>query len=1116
MRPVFFAENPLRWKRFVWVTRLAFVVMAVAAVVVTVAVVRPEQIGLPKLLGQNETFQRLLNPDHPAVARTNANTAFQQSRKRVPNAATFNYAGHSRTRPVPLAPRRSDIRAAFYVNWDPQSFYSLRDNLDRLTMVFPEWFFVADSTDTVATDVDDRALDLMRTRKVPIMPMVSNYFNDRWNGANVHRILHSPKRQRVFIQTLLGALRRYGFAGVNIDFEAMQEQGDEPLVAFFRQLSQALHPEGYLITVDVASENEDYNLGLLAQWCDYVVIMAYDQHYVESVPGPIADQRWLDGILDRTVQRVDPGKVIIALPTYGYDWPSGSKAFEVSYYEALVTAKESEGQVEFDEEGYNLHYTYDDDADSSHQVYFVDAATTFNEMRSAAGYGVAGTALWRLGGEDPRLWSFYPDDLADSAAARRVFTRGMFRIAPAKTDIDFVGEGDILDMVSTPDSGQTEITEDSTDLLISGERYLTLPSSYVIKKYGKVEKEMALTFDDGPDSRYTPEILDILNARGIKATFFVVGINVENNVRLLKRIYDEGHEIGNHSFTHPNLALVNAERTRVELQATRRIIESITGHTTVLFRPPYNADSEPETIDELLPVEVGKEEDYYTVAESIDPQDWAEGITADTIVARVIEQKELGNIILLHDAGGDRSETVKALPRIIDYFQKGGFKFVPVSDLMGKTRDQVMPPVAGENQLYLTRFNWAVVQVIYYVGRVLFWLFLLGIVLSIGRVLMTGTLAGIQRRLRRRERRDAEALPRASVIVPAFNEQVNAAATIRSVLASPVPDLQVVFVDDGSTDNTLAVVTDAFRDEPRVTILTKPNGGKASALNYGIARVTDPIVVCIDGDTQLRPDAIEKLLETFDEEGLVAAVAGNTKVGNERNFLTRWQAIEYITSQNFDRRAFDLLNAITVVPGAIGAFRRDAVHQVGGFTPDTLAEDCDITFRLLSAGYTVRYRADAVALTEAPETIRGFLKQRFRWSFGVMQSVWKHRNMLFSREEPNVGFIALPNMILFQILLPLLSPLADLLMLFGLLGGHALEVFAYYGVFLVLDFAGAWIAFHYEGENPARLWLLLPQRFLYRQLMYWVLVKSLVRALRGELAHWGTLKRTGNVRLEQG
>jgi cellulose synthase/poly-beta-1,6-N-acetylglucosamine synthase-like glycosyltransferase len=251
------------------------------------------------------------------------------------------------------------------------------------------------------------------------------------------------------------------------------------------------------------------------------------------------------------------------------------------------------------------------------------------------------------------------------------------------------------------------------------------------------------------------------------------------------------------------------------------------------------------------------------------------------------------------------------------------------------------------------------------------------------------------------------------------------------------------------------------------------------------------------------------MMKYFSEPS-VGAVAGNVKVGNESGLLTRWQALEYITSQNFDRRAFDLLNCITVVPGAIGAFRKNDVLKAGGFTDDTLAEDCDLTIRLLRSGLRVRYASTAIARTEAPETVRMFLKQRFRWSFGIMQSLWKHRDALFNSHYGTLGLVALPNTLLFQIILPFLSPLADVAMAVAIITGNGLQVLGYYLVFLLVDAVGGIVAFSFEKETLGRLWLLVPQRFTYRQMMYWVLFKSIVAALKGQLVGWGVLKRTGN------
>ncbi|MBV8388196.1 MAG: glycosyltransferase family 2 protein, partial [Mucilaginibacter sp.] len=287
-------------------------------------------------------------------------------------------------------------------------------------------------------------------------------------------------------------------------------------------------------------------------------------------------------------------------------------------------------------------------------------------------------------------------------------------------------------------------------------------------------------------------------------------------------------------------------------------------------------------------------------------------------------------------------------------------------------------------------------------------------------------------------------------------------------------------------------------------------GGKASALNFGLTHSQHAYAVCIDADTQLKNDAIYHLMTYFTDDE-IGAVAGTVKVGNENNIITRWQSIEYITAQNMDRRAFDLINSITVVPGAIGAFRKEAIFKAGGFTSDTLAEDCDLTMRILKQGYIVKNCAEAIAYTEAPETLNALLKQRFRWSFGVIQSFWKNRDALFNSKYKFFGMVGMPNILIFQIILPLFSPLADLMMIIGLFGDKPYKILAYYVAFVLIDFLVAIIAFRMEREDYKKLVYIIPQRFIWRQLMYYVLFKSIRKALKGELSGWGVLKRTGSV-----
>lgn len=358
--------------------------------------------------------------------------------------------------------------------------------------------------------------------------------------------------------------------------------------------------------------------------------------------------------------------------------------------------------------------------------------------------------------------------------------------------------------------------------------------------------------------------------------------------------------------------------------------------------------------------------------------------------------------------------------------------------------------------------------------------------------------------------------PKVSIVVPAFNEEVNIVSSLENLLRCDYPNFNIVFVNDGSKDRTWEKAVETFAVDPVMTLLNKPNGGKASALNLGIEHTDAEYVVCIDADTKLKPDAVGKLMDHFlwqARDGKpIGAVAGVVKVGNEVNMLTRWQNIEYITSQNFDRKAFAYTNSITVVPGAIGAFLKKAIGEAGGFTTDTLAEDCDLTIRILREGYIVANEPNAIAMTEAPEKLKDFMKQRFRWSFGVLQTFWKHNDLLFSKQVAPLGWIALPDILIFKYIIPFFSPIADVIMLFSIFSENAGKVLFYYTLFTFIDTSIAAYSFRMEKESLFKLVWLIPQRIIYRWLMTVILYRSLRKALKGELQYWGVLKRTGNVK----
>jgi cellulose synthase/poly-beta-1,6-N-acetylglucosamine synthase-like glycosyltransferase len=354
------------------------------------------------------------------------------------------------------------------------------------------------------------------------------------------------------------------------------------------------------------------------------------------------------------------------------------------------------------------------------------------------------------------------------------------------------------------------------------------------------------------------------------------------------------------------------------------------------------------------------------------------------------------------------------------------------------------------------------------------------------------------------------------------------AASVRRILASDWKALEVLVLDDGSTDGTSRVVREAFADEPRVTLMTFENGGKARALNRGLAEARGEIVVALDADTLFPPATIPALARWFDDPR-VGAVAGNALVGNRRNLITRWQALEYVTAQNLERRALAALGAVTVVPGAVGAWRRAALDQLGGYPADTLAEDQDLTLAVQRAGWRVEFDPQARAYTEAPETVAGLLKQRFRWSFGTLQCIWKHRGGLFDVRRPILGFVALPQIWLFQILLAAVAPLVDLAIVWSLISGLYSYVFHpvewspddlvrpifYWAAFILLDLSAGALGMTLERRAPWGDLVWMPvQRFGYRQLMYYVVVKSLRAALDGARVGWGKLERRATAAFE--
>ena len=1136
-KPIFFDASGRRAARISLIGWAAAVVSTLvgAAFLASLLAVAPVQgMRLPGQLTAIKTVgvleKKAAAPGLVHIAEDLAQSAWL---RRAEVAHKLRLRNERRLRAHPIAsalqPRKGrPLAIAFYPNWQADAYTSLKHALPKLDGLMPTWLNLVGPDLTLNTSFNGRVYGYIHRNKAntAILPVLHNASMGQWDGTGLAKHLADPAWRKTVIDGVVAFVGGHRLQGVTIDFEQLPQSAYWNQGQFLRELRKAFKPHGWIIAQAAPFDDNSWPFAQYARIVDYTVLMAYDEHEDSGAAGAIAGENWYETTLDKRMKVLAPNHTILALGGYGYDW-NGSDVDTLTFQDAVIAANDSGASVSFDGATNNPHFSYVEDDGTKHDVWFLDGATAYNQIHAADIYQPAGYAMWRLGSEDPSVWDVM--GRAYGAGAPASLTS-----IPINDDIDFEGMGEILRVEADPSAGRRKLDLDAKTGDIDDETYTKLPTSYVIRQFGgHYRKEVALTFDDGPDPEWTPRILDILRKKHVTATFFVIGSNTEANPGLVQREVADGDEVGNHTYTHPNLADTPPEGVRLELNATQRLFEALTGHSMRLFRPPYLGDAEPTDADELIPVEVAQDMGYVTVGEHVDPVDWAlPGVKQ--IVQRTLDQVHAvkrdmpRNIILLHDAGGDRSQTVAALPVIIDKLRAEGYKFVKVSQLAGLTPAEAMPPLSPTVALLTDR---VVFMALSTMGHILYLLFVAAIWLGIGRLVFL-VVASLYRR--RQHAAEFDPPPEAetmhvSVVIPAYNEENVIVRTVHGILDGAYRNLDVIVVDDGSRDNTYGVLTSEFGADPRVTLIKTPNGGKANALNLGLSHAKGEVVVALDADTQFNRDTIQRLVRWFADPS-VGAVAGNAKVGNRINMITRWQALEYIVAQNLERRALAALGTLTVVPGAVGAWRKSVLAELGGFHTDTLAEDQDLTIAVQRAGYRVLFDSTAIAWTEAPTTVRGLAKQRFRWAYGTLQCLWKYRKITFDPKYGALATIALPQVWLFQIVLTALAPLADLLLVWQLAWQYVaylqhgsefsnadLKITAiYYVVFVVVDLLAAIFGFLMEKrEQWSLLWWLMLQRFGYRQIMYYVVVRSISTAVKGALVGWGKLERTGTVTVRE-
>ena len=631
------------------------------------------------------------------------------------------------------------------------------------------------------------------------------------------------------------------------------------------------------------------------------------------------------------------------------------------------------------------------------------------------------------------------------------------------------------------------------------------PVSYTIP-----DKTVVLSFDDGPSPEWTPKILKVLEAKNVHADFFVTGSMVTRNPALIRRIVADGHEIGLHTFTHPDLALHSGTRLTWELSETQLALAGVAGIHSSLFRPPYSSTA--DALDDWSwPVtKQAGSEGYLTTFINKDTEDWKRPGVDSIVKAAMPDLPGQGEMVLLHDAGGNRSQTLAALPVIIDKLKAQGYTFKTTGEAIGS--GSANTKVSGYSLWLAKAFLWCTT---FSVGLMPWLVGLLAVVgvLVMARFALMLVLSTIHvRRVRKKGFSwGAPVTEPVTVVVPAYNEQECITNTLLSLARSDHP-IEVIVVDDGSSDDTAAIVEEL--DLPMVRLIRQPNGGKPAALNTGVAAASHDLIVMMDGDTVFEPATVRELVQPF-ADPRVGAVAGNAKVGNRDSLIGAWQHLEYVMGFNLDRRMYDVLNCMPTIPGAVGAFRRTALQQAGGVSDDTLAEDTDVTMALHRAGWKVVYAEGARAWTEAPVSMKQLWSQRYRWSYGTMQAMWKHRHAVLERGPAGrFGRVGLPFVSLFMVVTPLLAPAFDIGLVYGVIFVDAYKTLAAWFAVMALQAVCAWWSFRLDREKSWHLITLPAQQVVYRVLMYMVLLQSAITALTGGRLRWQKLKRTGEVGLD--
>ncbi len=992
---------------------------------------------------------------------------------------------------------------------------SLQKNLSQIDVLIPEWYDFNPRTNDLqslnshsAYEIQIDELIAKQRSSLKLLPAVRV---DAYFGATVETTGMIAARAQRAAHLLLEEATSRRYEGMCLDFtnswSNLEQQVDVLIPAFAEVFKKAGKETCLSMGFDALDALDPADTTLL----DHLVVLVGRQASRMGFPSALAPQSLIEEQARLIAGRPDAAKIIVGIGTMSAQWNSANPVpTKLSYVQTMATLANARAVPTTGGDTLNSYAEFTDPDGHFNAIWIQDIATAFNEISTFRGTPIQRLAIWPIGGEDPAIWSLF--NPAPGVGEALAFT-------DISDYVTYSGKGPLLGYSGYPVTGIRSLTLSNDGRTIADIEQIRTPTPHQIVRWGNLpDNSVVLTFDDGPDPVYTPKILDILKELDVKATFFVVGDKLNDNRAVVERMIEEGHLIGSHSYTHAKLSETSVLRTRFELAAVQKALETSTGRNTLLFRMPYGWGNGPIEGATARPFGDVTASGYILVSSEIVPPDWQQ-VSSESISSFVQTALSVsdGRIIVLHDSGGNRDNVVSVLKPMIEQLRSQGYRIASLTEVVGASQDELLPNIEASASL-LERASLLFLRYLTVILEGVFWLVVgMGVFRALAIILLS--------RLRKpHPTRVKVAQPAVSVVIPAFCEETVIEKTVHAVLGSDYRNFDVIVVDDGSTDRTFEVLQREFGKNPRVKLIQKENEGKSSALNLGVANSNAEIVVAIDADTMIMPDAIGKLVHHF-ADPRIGAVAGNVKVGNRSGILGKFQALEYVTAQNIDRRAQELVNGILVVPGSIGAWRKEAIEVAGYYTSETLAEDADLTVSIIRSGYRVVFEPDAVAVTEAPETVHQFLVQRLRWVLGMMQMGWKHKSAVF--DGKGLGLISIPDLFFFGVVMPVLAPLADFAFVFALYNlvsdafadgavpydaEAAAQIVLAYLALPLLDVLIAVLAFQLEPREQRRLIALVPlQRFFYRQLLYYSALRALRRAFTGRIEGWEKLTRLSSV-----